>query len=90
MDGYVREVIEEADLSLKNKQRDQTNTPASMDLFRIDGTSADFVKKGCWPLSYNNSETAISGAPSSARLTNSRLLPLYQGQANDGRGLEQT
>ena len=89
MDGYVREVIEEADLSLKNKQRDQTNTPASMDLFRIDSTSPD-IKKGRWPLPYNDSETAISGAPSSARLTNSRLLPLYQGQATDGRGLEQT
>jgi len=25
MDGYVREVIEEADISLKNKQRDQAN-----------------------------------------------------------------
>jgi len=89
MDGYVREVIEEEDLSLKNKQRDQANTPASMDLFRIDGTSPD-LKKGWRPLSYNDSEIAISGAPSSARLTNSRLLPLYQGQATDGRGLEQT
>ena len=39
MDGYVREVVEEADLRLKNKQRDQANTPASMDLFRIDSTS---------------------------------------------------
>jgi len=33
-------------LSLKNKQRDQANTPASMYLFRIDGTSPD-LKKGC-------------------------------------------
>jgi len=41
MDGYVREVVEEADLRLKNKQRDQANTPASMDLFRIDSTSPD-------------------------------------------------
>jgi len=45
MDGYVREVVEEADLRLKNKQRDQANTPASMDLFRIDSTSPD-IKKG--------------------------------------------
>jgi len=37
MDGYVREVVEEADLRLKNK-RDQANTPASMDLVRIDST----------------------------------------------------
>ena len=41
----MREVIEEEDLSLKNKQRDQANTPASMDLFRIDGTSPDLKKR---------------------------------------------
>ena len=45
MDGYVQEIIEEADLTSKNKQRDQANTPASMDLFRIDGTSPDLKKR---------------------------------------------
>jgi len=45
MDGYLREVVEEADLRLKTKQRDQANTHASMELFRIDSTSPDLKKR---------------------------------------------
>jgi len=46
MDGYVKEVIDEADAKLKTKQRDQAKTPASMVLFKINSTSPELNKKG--------------------------------------------
>ena len=44
MDGYVMEVIDEADAKLKTKQRGQANTHASMALFKINRTSPELNK----------------------------------------------
>ena len=39
MKDYVQEIIEEADVTLKTKQRDQTNTPAKATLFEVNSES---------------------------------------------------
>ena len=39
MNGYVQEVIDEADVTLKRKQRDKANTSASVSLFKKNSES---------------------------------------------------
>ena len=45
MKDYVQEIIEEADVTLKTKQRDQTNTPAKATLFEVNSESPVLSKE---------------------------------------------